>query len=137
MATWSAFIGFFYLPTFLGIFSCFNDNASAHKAETFANFWHPKKYNTLSPHALFRIISATLFSLFQVENKFKRTPLCGCCWNPNVVIDELNKVQKEEISAAFQKMHDPAKACMYANGTYFEWKRYVFLMCLRFLKHQF
>jgi hypothetical protein len=39
---------------------------------------------------------------------------------------ELNKVQKEEFSAASKKMYDRAKACIYANGAYFELKkRYV------------
>jgi hypothetical protein len=33
---------------------------------------------------------------------------------------ELKKVQKEEFSAAFQKMYDRAKACIYVNGPYFE-----------------
>ena len=36
------------------------------------------------------------------------------------VTDELNKVQKEEFSAAFQKMCDRSKVCIYANGAYFE-----------------
>ena len=36
------------------------------------------------------------------------------------VIDELKKDQKEEFSAAFQKMYDRAKANIYANGAYFE-----------------
>jgi hypothetical protein len=36
------------------------------------------------------------------------------------VTDELKKVQKEEFSAAFQKLYDRTKACMYANGAYFE-----------------
>jgi hypothetical protein len=36
------------------------------------------------------------------------------------VTDELKKVQKEEFSAAFQKLYDREKACMYANGAYFE-----------------
>ena len=36
------------------------------------------------------------------------------------VTDELKKVQKEEISAAFQKMYDLAKVCIYAKGAYFE-----------------
>jgi hypothetical protein len=41
------------------------------------------------------------------------------------VTDELKKVQKEEFSAAFQKMYDSAKACIYANGACFEFgKRY-------------
>ena len=39
------------------------------------------------------------------------------------ITDELNKVQKEEFSAAFQKSYDRAKACIYANGAYFEFKK--------------
>ena len=39
------------------------------------------------------------------------------------VTDELKKVQKEEFSAAFQKRHDHAKSCIYANGAYFEFKK--------------
>ena len=52
------------------------------------------------------------------------------------VTDELKKVQKEEFSAAFQKLSDRAKACIYANGVYFELKKtlLVFLICVRFLK---
>ena len=37
-----------------------------------------------------------------------------------VVTDELKKVQKEEFSAALQKLYDRVKACIYANGAYFE-----------------
>jgi hypothetical protein len=49
------------------------------------------------------------------------------------VTDELKKVQKEELSAAFQKLYDRAKAFIYAIGAYFEFKKKVcvFLMCLR------
>ena len=36
------------------------------------------------------------------------------------VTDELKKVQKEEFFAAFQKVYDRAKACIYGNGAYFE-----------------
>jgi hypothetical protein len=36
------------------------------------------------------------------------------------VTDELQKVHKEEFSAAFQKLFDLAKACIYASGAYFE-----------------
>ena len=39
------------------------------------------------------------------------------------VTDELKKVQKEEFSAAFQTLYDSAKACIYANGAYFELKK--------------
>jgi len=39
------------------------------------------------------------------------------------VADELKKVHKEEFSAALQKLYDRAKACICANGTYFELKK--------------
>jgi hypothetical protein len=38
----------------------------------------------------------------------------------NSAFKGLKKVQKEEFSAAFQKLHDRAKDCIYANGAYFE-----------------
>jgi hypothetical protein len=37
--------------------------------------------------------------------------------------DELNKVQKEEFLAAFQKLYDHAKESIYASGAYFELKK--------------
>jgi hypothetical protein len=36
------------------------------------------------------------------------------------VTDDSKKVQKEEFSAAFQKVYDRAKACIYASGGNFE-----------------
>ena len=36
------------------------------------------------------------------------------------ITDELKEVQKEEFSAAFQKLYDRAKSCIYANRAYFE-----------------
>jgi hypothetical protein len=36
------------------------------------------------------------------------------------ITDEFKKVQKEEFSAAFQKLYNRAKACIYASGAYFE-----------------
>jgi hypothetical protein len=44
------------------------------------------------------------------------------------VTDELKKVQKEEFLAAVQKLYNCAKACLHANGAYFEFKKKV--MCL-------
>jgi hypothetical protein len=39
------------------------------------------------------------------------------------------------LSTSLQKLYDRAKACIYANGAYFEYKKVcVFLMCLRFFK---
>jgi len=48
------------------------------------------------------------------------------------VTDELKKAQKKAFSAAFQKLYDPTKACVYASGAYFEFKKKS--MCLWFLK---
>jgi hypothetical protein len=42
------------------------------------------------------------------------------------VTRSLKKVQKEEFSAAFQKLYDRVKACIYANGDYLNKK----VMCL-------
>ena len=39
------------------------------------------------------------------------------------VTDELKKVQQEEFTAAFQKLYDRAKFCIYANGAYFGFKK--------------
>jgi len=36
------------------------------------------------------------------------------------VTDELKEVQKEEFSAAFQKLYDRARSCIYASGDYYE-----------------
>jgi len=38
------------------------------------------------------------------------------------VTEELKKVQKEEFLTDFQKLFNHAKACIYANGAYFEQK---------------
>ena len=39
------------------------------------------------------------------------------------VTDEIKKIQKEEFSAAFQKLYDRAETCLYANGAYLEFKK--------------
>jgi hypothetical protein len=63
--------------------------------------------------------SARLFSVAQVENEVKSTPLTDVTEIPEDVTDELKKVQKEEFLADFQKLYDHAKACINANGAYF------------------
>jgi len=64
--------------------------------------------------------------------KLKGLHLADVAEIQEAVTDELKKVQKEELSAAFQKLYDRAKACVYANGAYFELKKG---LCLRFLKN--
>jgi len=87
-----------------------HDNASVHKAARFCSFLTPKIVTALYYPVLSRFISVRLFSVPQVENEVKRAPLCGCCW-------------EEELSAAFQKLYDRAKAFIYASGAYFEQKK--------------
>jgi len=36
------------------------------------------------------------------------------------ITNELNTVQKEEFSAAFHKLYERTKTCLYARGAYFE-----------------
>jgi hypothetical protein len=57
--------------------------------------------------------------------KLKAIHLAGVAEIQDAVTDELRKAQKEEFSEAFQELHDRAKACIYANGAYFEFKKVV------------
>jgi len=83
--------------------------------------FEPKKcYSPLSPPVLSKFIFARLLSVPQVENEVKRTPISDVAEIQEAVTDKLKKVQKEGFSAAFQKLYDYAKACIYANGPYFE-----------------
>jgi len=62
-----------------GDFFFLHDNVPVHKAASVCQFLTTKNVITLSPSVLSRFISARLFSVPQVENEVKRTPLCGCC----------------------------------------------------------
>ena len=80
-------------------FVLLHDNAPSHKAASGCQFLTQNKcYNPLSPPVLYRFISARLISVPQ-----------------EAVTDELKKVQKQEFSAALQKLYDHTKACIYAN----------------------
>jgi hypothetical protein len=46
------------------------------------------------------------------------------------VTDKLDKVQKKEFLAAFQKLYDRAKVCIYVNGAYFEFKKSMSSPCV-------
>jgi hypothetical protein len=52
--------------------------------------------------------------------KIKRLHFADVAEIQETVTDELKEVQKEEFSAAFQKLYDRAKACIQATGAYFE-----------------
>jgi hypothetical protein len=78
----------------------------------------PKYLQPFITPVLSRFISARLFSVPQVENE----PLhfADVAEIQKSITDELKMVQKEEFSAAFQKLYDHAKAFIYATGVYFE-----------------
>jgi hypothetical protein len=89
----------------------------------------PKKcYNPLSPPVLSRFVSTRLFSVPQVENEVKRTPLVEVAKIQEAVTDEL-KVQKRNFQQLFRN-HDHAKAYIYMPmGLIFNLKK---SMSLRF-----
>jgi hypothetical protein len=106
------------------------------KLQVFANFSSGKKLQPFITPVLYKFISARPFCVPQVENEVKRLHFADVAEIQEAVTDELKKVQKEEFSAAFQKLYDHANTCTYASGAYFEYKKRecVILMCLRFLK---
>ena len=63
-------------------FSCCTIMRLPTKLQVFANFWPPKNITTIYHPVLSRFVSARLFSVSQVENEVKSTPLWGCCWDP-------------------------------------------------------
>jgi histone-lysine N-methyltransferase SETMAR len=70
--------------------------------------YHPPHSPDLSPPDYF------LFP--KLKMKLKGLNSAGVAEIQVSVTDELKKVQKEEFSAAFQKLNDRARAFIYANG---------------------
>ena len=100
-------------------FFLLHDILLAHKAASVCHFltqknvtalYHPPNSPSLSPpdYFLFPKLKMELKGLHYADVEIQEA-----------VTDELKKVQKEEFSAAFQKLYDSAKACIYANGAYF------------------
>jgi hypothetical protein len=74
--------------------------------------YHPPYPPDLSP--------PDYFLFLKLKMKLKGLHFADVAEIQEAVIDELKKVQREEFSAAFQKLYDRANACIYANGAYFE-----------------
>jgi len=86
-------------------------------------FYSKKCYNPLSPlpPPYSPGLSPPNYFLFpKLKKKLKGLHFVDVAEIQEAVTDELKKVQKEEFSAAFQKLYNRAKACIYANGAYFE-----------------
>ena len=111
-----------------------HNNAPAHKAACFCQFFTPKNVSTLYHPPYSPDLSPPDYFLFhKLKMKLKWLHFADVAAIQVAVTDELKRVQKEEFLAAFQKLYDHAKACIYANGAYFELKKG---MCLRFKKNQ-
>ena len=83
------------------------------KLQVFANLWPQKVlHSPYSPD-----LSPPDYFLFpKLKMKLKGRQFADVAETQEAVTDELKKVQKEEFSAAFQKLYDRAKACIYASG---------------------
>jgi histone-lysine N-methyltransferase SETMAR len=101
-----------------------HDNAPAHKAASVCQFLTQNNVTTLyhPPHS--PDSSPPDYFLFtKLKMKLKALHFADVAEIQEAVTDELKKVQKGGFSAAFQKLCDRTKACMYANGAYFEFKK--------------
>jgi hypothetical protein len=88
----------------------------------------PKKYfNRLSSPVLYRFISGDYILFHKLKIKLKGLHFADVATIQVAVSNVLKRVQKEEFSEAFKKLYGCAKACIYANGAYFEFKK---SMCL-------
>jgi hypothetical protein len=95
----------------------FADNAPAQKAASVSSFLPEKSVTTLyhSPD----LYPPDYFLFPNLKLKLKGLHFVDVAEIQEAITDELKKFQKEEFSAAFQKMYDHAEACIHANGSYF------------------
>jgi hypothetical protein len=98
------------------------DNAPAHKAASVSQFLTKKILQppiTTPPYS--PDISPPDYILFsRLKMKLTGLHFADVAEIQEAVNDELKEVQKEEFSAAFRKLYDRAKACIYASGAYCE-----------------
>jgi len=99
-----------------------HNNAPAHKLQVFANFWPKKLLQPFIPLSWYSSdLSLPDYFLFpKLKMNLKGLHFADVAEIHENVTDELKKVQKEEFLAAFQKLCDHTKACIYASGAYFE-----------------
>jgi hypothetical protein len=94
------------------------------KLQVFGNFFTPKILEPfITPPYSPDLSPPGCFLFPRLKMKLKRLHISDVAGIKEGVTDELKKAQKEEFSAAFQKLYDRAKACIYASGAYFELKK--------------
>jgi len=97
-------------------FFLLHDNAPVHKAASFCQFLTPKNIRILYHSPYSPNLSPPDYFLFpKLKMKLKGLHFADVAAIQVGVSDELNRVQKEEFSEAFQKLYALAKACIYAN----------------------
>ena len=102
-------------------FFLLHDNAPAHKAASVCQFLTQKNVTIIyHPPLLPRLSPPNYFLFPKLKTKLKGLHFADVSEIQEAVTDEVKKAQKEEFSADFQKLYDRAKACIYANGAYFE-----------------
>jgi histone-lysine N-methyltransferase SETMAR len=105
-----------------------HNNAPAHKAASVCQFLAQKNVTTLYHPPYSPDLSAPDYFLFpKLKMKLTGLHFADVAEIQEAITDELKKVQKEEFSAAFQKLYYHAKACISVNTAYFELKK---VMCL-------
>ena len=96
-------------------------NVPAHKTASVCQFLTQKNVTTLYHVPYSPDLSPPDYFLFpKLKMKLKGLHFADVAEIQEATTDELKKVQKEEFLAAFQKLYDRAKACIYASGAYFE-----------------
>jgi len=90
------------------------------KLQVFANFWPQKSYNPLSPPYSPDLSRPDYFLFPKLKMKLKGLHFADVAEIQGAITNELNTVQKEEFSAAFHKLYERTKTCLYARGAYFE-----------------
>jgi len=97
------------------------ENAPAHKVASVCQFLTPKNVTTLYHPPYSPDLSPPDYFIFpKLKMKLKGLQFADVVEIQEAVTDGLKKVQNEEFSAAFQKVYDRTKACIYANGACFE-----------------
>jgi hypothetical protein len=105
-------------------FFLLHDNAPAHKAASVGQFLIKKKFTALYHPPYSPDLPQPDYFLFpKSKMMLKGLYSADVVEMQEAITDELKKVQKEKFSAAFQKLYDRAKACIYANKAYFEFKK--------------
>jgi hypothetical protein len=97
------------------------------------SIFEPKYVTTLYHHTYSPDLSLPDYFLFpKLRMKLKGLHFADVAKIPEAVTDELKNVQKEEFSAACQKLYDRAKAYIYIydNRAEFKLKSYVSSSCI-------